>query len=286
MTRAPCSVLATLTLLLMMTFPAAAATPSAETLVLGIHPYLPASELQMRFAPLANYLGRVLGQPVSVRIGTDYDAHIDAIGKDRIDVAFMGPAPYVKMLEKYGAKPLLARFEVNGKPNLYGVIFTRQDSALHRLQDIKDRRFAFGDPESTMSHFVPRYMLMEAGVPTSAMKTFKFLGSHKNVAQAVLAGDFDAGAVKQEVFDEFSGKGLRSLAVSAPSPDHLFVARSTLPAAQIRKLRQALLQLKDQPDGKTIMYKLHKGLTALIPASEKDYDSLRNIVHKVETMGH
>lgn len=258
--------------------PAAAMPP----LILAVHPYLPAEELYQRFTPLAHYLGHEIGETVTVRVGRNYDEHIEAIGKNKVDIAFMGPASYVKMVDKYGNKPLLARFEVNNSPNLYGVIFTREKSPLHTLQDLKGRRFAFGDVDSTMSHIVPHYMLIEAGVPLSALGGFKFLGSHKNVALAVLAGDFDAGAVKREVFDEFKPKGLRALAITPPTPDHIFVTRSTLPAQLVQKLRTALLQLKDKPHGKEIMRDLHKGLTALIPARESDYEQLRTIVHRIE----
>ncbi len=264
---------------LLPTVAATATTP----LILAVHPYLPAAEIQKRFAPLAEYLSRTLGQPVTVRVGQNYDKHIDAIGKDLVDIAFIGPAPYVKMLNKYGSKPLLARFETKGSPNLYGVIFTRRESPLQILKDLRGKRFAFGDPESTMSHIVPRALLIDAGVPVSALQEFKFLGSHHNVALAVLAGDFDAGAVKREVFDEFEAKGLRALTVTPATPDHLFITRSTLPAAEVQKLRAALLGLKDQPDGKEIMVALHKGLTALIPVQESDYEQLRAIVRQIET---
>lgn len=259
--------------------PVAAAT---EPLILAVQPYLSAAEIQKRFAPLAEYLGQQLGRSITVRIGSDYDEHIDAIGRDRVDIAFMGPVPYVKMLERHGSKPLLARFEVNNSLHLYGVIFTRKESPLRSLKELQGKRFAFGDPDSTMSHIVPRNMLIEAGVSGSALREFKFLGSHKNVALAVLAGDFDAGAVKREVFDEFEPMGLRLLATTPATPDHLFVASPTLPATQVQKLREALLQLKQQPRGKEIMNELHKGLTALVPANEKDYDELRAIVRKVE----
>ena len=259
------------------------AIAAVEPLILAVHPYLPEAEIQKRFAPLAEYLSLILKQPVIVRVGRNYDDHIDAIGKDQVDIAFMGPVPYTKLLNKYGSKPLLARFEVNNTPNLYGIIITRKESPIKNLKQLQGKRFAFGDKESTMSHIVPRYMLTEAGIPVSTLSEYKFLGSHHNVAIAVLAGDFDAGAVKKEVLLEFEPKGLRVIAETPATPDHLFVTRSTLPITQIRKLREALLQLNKQPRGKEIMTAMHKELTALIPVHEADYAQLKNIVRKVES---
>jgi len=251
-------------------------------LILGVHPYLPVSEIKRRFSPLADYLAQVAGQSVTVRVGGNYEEHIEAVGNDRIDIAFLGPVPFLHVTQRFGHKPLLAAFAVNGKPQLYGVIFTRQDSAVQSLAELADKRFAFGDPESTMSHIVPRYLLMQAGIAKGLPRRAEFLGAHKNVALAVLAGDFDAGAVKKEVFDEFAPRGLRALVVSPGVPDHLFVTRSNMSPLEVARLRDAMLRLKDQPQGAQILASLHQGLTALIPVSQADYAPLREIVAAVE----
>lgn len=258
-----------------------AASTAGQSLTLAVHPYLPISEIQDRFKPLADYLAKAMAQPVNIRVGKDYAEHLKAIGADQVDIAFIGPVAYVNLVDRYGGKPLLARFEVDGQPNLFGVIATRHDSKLRGLGDLGDKRFAFGAPESTMSHIVPRHMLMRAGIPGGAPAHHRFLGSHRNVALGVLVGDFDAGAMKKEVFDEFAPKGLRALAITPGVPDHLFLTRSNLPAADISRLRQALLKLKTRPDGLAILAKLHKGLSALLPAADADYDALRDMVRAV-----
>ena len=51
-------------------------------LVLGVHPFKPATKLSEAFTPLTNYLGEKLRTPVSLRIAKDYQAHIDAAGRD------------------------------------------------------------------------------------------------------------------------------------------------------------------------------------------------------------
>ncbi len=269
-------------LLALLVTPAAA---DSKPMILAVHPFLPVPEIQARFKPLADYLSEAMQRPITVRVGRDYDEHIKAIGTDQVDIAFMGPAPYVQVADRYGKKPLLARFEVDGKPNLYGVIAVRQDSPLKDIAALYNKRFAFGDHESTMSHIVPRYLLIKAGIPGGAPPQHRFLGSHKNVALGVLVGDYDAGAMKKEVFDEFAPKGLRALAVTPGVPDHLFVARANLPAADVQRLREALLKLKSQPGGPAILNKLHKGLTALIPAAEADYEELHGFIRTVDAAG-
>ena len=261
-------------------FPGTPLLAAQEPLIFAIHPYLSVPEIQKRFMPLANYLAAVLQRPVSIRVGGNYEEHIHAIGRDEVDMAFMGPAAYISMVEQFGSKPVLARFEVNNDPNLYGVIATRRDTRIMNLSILAHKRFAFGDPGSTMSHIVPRYMLLQAGLENGAPVDYKFLGSHQNVALGILAGDFDAGAMKKEVFDQFESRGLRALAITPGVPDHLFVARSNLPPEDISRLRDALLGLKDA----AILQGMHKGLTALVPAGEVDYQQLRSMLHAVNAL--
>jgi phosphonate transport system substrate-binding protein len=255
-----------------------AADTAPAPLVLAVHPYLSSSELQKRFAPLAAYLGKVMGRQVVIRVGRDYDDQINAIGTDSVDIAFIGPAPYTIMVSKYGQKPLLARIAPKGKPVLDGVIITSQDSPLRSVADLRGKRFAFGDPDSTMASLVPRYFLQKAGVPKTSLASYEHIASHKNVALGVLAGDYDAGAVKTEVFEEFKSRGLRILATLPTVPEHLFLTRSDMPPAQIRVLRKALLELKNEPDGPAIMQAIHKDMTEMSPVDDADYNDLRKML--------
>jgi phosphonate transport system substrate-binding protein len=96
-----------------------------EPLRLGVHPYLPATELLDRFAPLAQYLSGKMGRQVDVFVARDYEDQIDHIGGGEYDIAYMGPASYVELVDKYGKVPLLARLAVEGKPTFRGVIISR-----------------------------------------------------------------------------------------------------------------------------------------------------------------
>jgi phosphonate transport system substrate-binding protein len=253
--------------------------------VLGVHPYKAPGKLIEAFTPLARQLSEELGTPVEISIAADYQQHIDAIGRDQIDIAYLGPASYVKLVEQYGKKPLLARQALRGIPTFHGKIIVRQDSPLHSLADLKGKAFAFGDPASTMSHLVPRYMLWEAGIDVENLSKHAFLGSHDNVALAVLAGDYDAGAVKEAVFHKYRSRGLRALATSPALSDHLFVASNRLSPHEVARIRQVLLNLGATADGIKVMYKIKRGITAMLSVSDEDYQNLRTMLSKLEELG-
>ncbi|MEK7206602.1 MAG: phosphate/phosphite/phosphonate ABC transporter substrate-binding protein [Pseudomonadota bacterium] len=257
---------------------------AGKPLTLAVHPYLPSKELIQRFTPLANYLGKEIGRSVEVRVGSDYAEHIAYVGKDQVDIAYMGPSSYVVVVAKYGNKPLLARLETDGNPLFRGHIIVRQESPLQSLADLKGKRMAFGDQDSTMSHLVPQYMLEKAGVPLNKLAEHKFLGSHNNVVLAVLSGDFDAGAVKDEVFIKYEKQGLRDLAPTPYYSDHVFVTRSSLASGTIQALRSAMLRLKDSPGGREILEAIKPHTTALGSGVDADYDNLRQVMKALGTL--
>jgi phosphonate transport system substrate-binding protein len=257
---------------------AAGRSRAEDSLTLWVHPYLPATELTRRFNPLAEYLSLKVGLPISVRVQKSYKSHIERTGNDEADIAYVGPVSYVKIVETYGEKPLLARLAVRGEPVFFGMIIVREDSSIRSLEELAGRSFAFGDTNSTMSHLVPRYMLEEGGVPVGRLGKYEFLGSHHNVALAVLGGYFDAGGVKEEVYYEYRERGLRMLAKSPPIAEHVFMTKSSLPAEIQGSLRKAMLTLHEDPRGVEILTSLKSDVTALVKVDDDDYDSLRKIL--------
>ncbi len=254
-----------------------------DPLILGVHPYLPHDEIITRFTPLANYLAGAIGRPVEVRVGRTYEEHIRAIGDDTIDIAYMGPVPYVELVERYGKKPLLARQVVDGSPYLRGEIVVRRDSPFRKLADLKGKCFLFGDVNSTMSYILPQRMLERAGIPLTELGSYKSVEGHKNVALAVLAGVCDAGAMQNEVFREYEPRGLRALAELPLVADHVFVTNARIPSALVARLRALFMQLNELPEGKAIMRGIHPKMTALVTAKDSDYNKLRTLMKSQNT---
>ncbi len=257
---------------------------AAEPVAFGILPYLPAAELNARFAPLARVLGEAIGRPVRISVAPDYETLIGRVGRDEIELAYIGPAPYVGVVERFGPKAILGRLEVAGRPTFQGAIVVRADSPVNGLAELAGKRFAFGDAGSTMSHLVPRYMLRQAGVEVEDLAGYAFLGSHKNVAVAVLLGEFDAGAVKDEVLAEHA-PALRALALSPPISEQFFVATAKLPAEDVERVRSALMDLNSSPEKLAVLGGITAGVTGLVPASDEDYDGLRKILRALDAHG-
>jgi phosphonate transport system substrate-binding protein len=186
------------------------------------------------------------------------------------------------MVEKYGHKSILARFEANKKTFFRGVIITRKNSPIKSLSDIEGKRFAFGDPNSTMSHVIPRFMLLEAGITLKKLGSHSFIKNHCNVALGVLIGDYDAGAIKEEVFNRYEDRGLKAIARTPFIPEYIFVADDNLSAKTVQTLREALYNLKNETNGKEILSAIKQNLTGLVPCEDANYKNLRKIMRTLE----
>jgi phosphonate transport system substrate-binding protein len=269
----------------LLLFTCASAVVAREGMTLAVHPYLAASELIDRFSPLTEYLSEQLGLEVSLELSVDYTEHIDKIGKDQVEIAYLGPASYVRLVDLYGKKPILARLVTGGSPTIRGMIIVRGDAPFASLAELTGKKFAFGDPHSTMGHLVPRYLLLQEGIDLEDLGAHAFISNHHNVVLGVLMGDFDAGAVKEEIYHEFAPKGIRSLVATPPVAEHLFVASSWLPPSTIEALRQYLLSLEDTPRGQEILDSIQADVTGLTGAMDEDYDEMRHILRKLEEHG-
>ncbi len=260
----------------------AAVAHAEPPLILGVHPYLSATDLHNRFTPLVEHLSKRLNRQLTLRISSSYEAHVEAIDSGAIDLALMGPAPYVMLTAKANPVPLLAAFESHGSRTFTAIIAVRRDSAISELSQLKGKNVALGPLPSTMSNIVPRAMLLKAGLAVSQLGKVDYMTNHDNIALGVLAAAFDAGAMKEDVFHRYEAQGLRALATSEPVADHLFVARRGLDDGLIRELRTSLLSLGETEEGRRILTTIQANLTAFLPAHDADYDGLRALIRSLE----
>ncbi|MBB4266455.1 phosphate/phosphite/phosphonate ABC transporter substrate-binding protein [Roseospira visakhapatnamensis] len=250
-------------------------------LSLGFMPYLNAEHLIEKYTPLARYLSEALGRPVRVTVASNYAEHIRLTGEDQLDISFLGGSPYVVIGDTYGRKPLLARYEFDGQATFRSVILVAADSPVEDLADLSGKRVAFGNINSTLSTQVPVFMLMRAGVRLEDLADYKHLRNHENVVLGVAFGDFDAGAVAEEVFRESGDAAVRVLAYSPALSTHVFVTRATLAPELRAAITEAMTALRDHPDGPAVLGAISDRLTGFVPATDTDYDLHREILSEV-----
>ncbi len=242
----------------------------------------PSEELK-KMAPFHSYLEQALtsqGTPttLAMRIFPTYEDAVDAIASGETDIARLGPANYVIAKKQNPKIQLLAMESSHGRKSFNGVIIIPAYSDIFTLSDLKGKRFAFGEANSTTGRYLAQKTLMQAGISGRDLAEYDYVGRHDKVAFAVSAGTYDAGAVNENTLEKYgSTKNLRKLA-SFPSPTHAWVARAGLDASIIEKVKKALFEMK----GSALIY---IGRDGFLPASDSDYDDLRNSMSQIKSFG-
>ncbi len=253
-----------------------------KTLRFGVIPLESPADMHRKFTPLAEYLGRRLGKRVELKVGVDFDSAIREIGSGITQFCYMTPSTYIKANREYDVK-VIAKALRNGKPFHHSVIIARNDSPVSSIEDLRGRSFAFGDRESTSSHIVPRYMLIEAGIDLEDLLFYNYLGHHDDVARAVLSGEYDAGGVMESTADKFKERGLKFIKFSDEIPEFNICVTSELPQETAEDVKSAILALKDTGvEGIAVLKSIDEHYTGFVEASDEDYAWIRNIMSKLK----
>jgi len=173
-----------------------------------------------------------------------YEEGIDAIAKGSVDFVRFGPASYITAQNRNQNIELLA-MEVDEDRGKWfdGVIVVRKDSKIQTLSDLHGCKFAFGDKNSTIGRYLVQDILAKAGIYAHHLKKYAYLGSHDAVAEAVIEGKFDAGAVKESTYERYK-KDLRKIAIFS-NVTKPWIARAGLSRTVCASLQRVLLNIQD-----------------------------------------
>ena len=250
-----------------------------DTLRFGLPPFANPAALQQSFSPLAEYIAAATGHPVELSFSSNYIDHVMNLGQGKIDIAYVGPSPYVKTKDKFGGIELLAQFQLKHFSNNQVVIFTNKENKVNNINDLPGKTFAFGDYHSYGSHFQPRFILNEHGLPLKALAAYDYVGSHDNVILSVLHGDFAAGGVRFDIYNKYQDRGLRVIYGPIKIPPHVLVCRASLPDDLKNTLRKALLNLHDQ----SVLKKINPSMTGFTPVRDQDFVQAREVINFIES---
>ena len=197
------------------------------------------------YTPLFKAVTREHELHFDLRIGASYNAVVESMSADHIDIAFFGPVAFDDARRR-GAAELLAVEERAGKSIYHAALFHRADSGMSGVADLKGKSVALGDPKSTSSFNVPVAMLLAAGIdPPRDLTRIQMAGSHSASLEQLEAGHVDAAGASINAYDKMVAAGAldpskvvvleKSFAI--PSPP--LAVRKKLSAELKERLRKA-----------------------------------------------
>lgn len=228
-----------------------------ERLVFGCTPWKEPQVLREVHKPLLDYLSRVLGVELVFHVAADYAELGERLEARTIDAGMFSPNAYVQAKKRYPGLQYLAsiqKLNVLGQvqDHYRGYIVVLASSSLFRLEDLRGKRFAFTDMQSTSGYLYPRLLLQRHGLDPDSMFSRTFmLKKHDKVLMAVLKGSVDAGACFDDAFREMNEKHPGTFRVLAQTPDipfDAYAAGSHVSAELVQKLRAALVDFVNAPE--------------------------------------
>jgi len=205
------------------------------------------------YLPIFNAVSRMTGYSFDVKVGQSYGAVVEGMANRLSDIAFFGPVTFLQARERGGAELLAVAVE-KGQSVYFSGIFVKTDSPITSVAELRARRVAFGDVNSTSSFAYPVAMLITAGLdPARDLGAVLITGSHANSLKALQQGHADAASASFDSYEKAVGQGainpneIRVLAKSEPIPYPPLAMHPKLPAEVKAKLREAFNTVHTAP---------------------------------------
>ncbi|HZV64207.1 MAG TPA: putative selenate ABC transporter substrate-binding protein [Telluria sp.] len=241
------------------------------------------TELQRKFKPLGDYLGKATGLKVEFTPVTDYAASVEGLINKKIDMVWFGGFTFVQanVRSKGQITPLVQRAE----DEKFRSVFITTSKDINKLEDLKGKTLSFGAESSTSGHLMPRAFLLAAHVnPDTDLKRVAFSGAHDATVAAVAGGKVDAGALNISVWEKLVADKkvdpavVRVFYTTPGFYDYNWSVRSDMTPALKTKLSDAFLALdKTTPEGKEIL-ELQRA-SKFIPTKAENYKQIEAAAH-------
>lgn len=271
-------VLAFIVVILSVSFTAGAATEVQQTeILIGLIPEMNVFKQQERFRPLIEYLTKKTGVKVNMTILSRYGNILERFTAEKMDGAFFGSFTGALAIEKLGVEPIARPVNLDGSSTYRGYLFVRKDSGIRGVGEMKGKKMAFVEKATTAGYIFPVAFLKKSGVRDyrTYFKEFYFTGSHDASIYAVLGKKADIGAAKHSIYDRVRktdprvDKELLIIAESAEVPSNGLCVRKGIDKELRNKLKNALLSLDKDPEGKQVLEKF--GALRFIETTRNDY---------------
>lgn len=176
---------------------------ASSTLVFAAVPSQRPATLQQSHQPIIEMLKKETGAEIRFQTGTDYAAVIEGLRTGKIDIAALGPFPYVRA-KQLGAPitVVVARVDEKGSaPGYRSYGITWSGSPITDLAGFRGKKICYVDPDSTSGYLYPSAGLLDLGIDPEKDTTPVFAKRHDAVVLAVANRQCDAGFALDRMVD-------------------------------------------------------------------------------------
>ena len=242
-----------------------------DTLVFSPLPMENAKVTLTQFTPMIKYLEKKLNKKITIDYNKNYADILEKFKQNKIDLAYLGPLPYIELKEKYPSAIPLVHFKNSNGDAFYTCSLITFATTNTKIKNIINKKIALTQPLSTCGYLSVNALLKEQNNSLENNK-YRYLGRHDTVALSVVRGEFGFGGVKSSIAKKYSNLGLKELATTPLLPGFSLVGnKATIKTATLNKIIQIIKNAQKEEFqcwGKNIRYGSKE-------AKDSDYDNLR-----------
>ena len=158
-----------------------------------------------RWSSTIDYLDKKIKDHKFEIVPLSFEKLKQSVAKDEVDFVLTNTMYYVELEYLYGISRIVTlkneTFDGKGITNFGGVILTRADSNIEKIEDIKNKKFGAVNMNSFGGWVMAQKELKGKGIGTDDFSSFEFFGSHDNVVKAVKDKVVDAGTVRSDTLE-------------------------------------------------------------------------------------
>jgi len=222
------------------------------------------------FIPIMSHLSKELNIKVKYVHLKNYDDILKGFENGSIDMAYLGPLPFVSLYKEYKyVKPIITFKQKNGLAKYRCVLAKFHNDKLDTSLKFK---VALTQPLSTCGYLMSNILLKKKFGVDLKNEYYDYTMSHINALISTVKGEFLIAGAKESIAKKFKSLGVEIIAKSQLLPGFsLVVNTKTMSKKVIDEIQQTLLSLSND-DLQKIGGIISRGV---VIANIKDYDVLK-----------
>jgi phosphonate transport system substrate-binding protein len=232
-----------------------------------------------RFRPLTEFLARRLHVAVDYVYAEDYAELLENFRQSKVDIAYLGPLPYVELRDSYAEAEPLVFFKESSQAVTYTCALVTFPGNDFDIRHGRYQKIALTQPLSTCGYLSTNGLLRKNNNSLED-NHYRYVGKHDEVALSVIRGEFAAGGLKTAVARKYAHLGLFVLMETPPLPAFaLIVNTRTMSPDLIAGIKGVLLEL-DLTQGAQGQKKPWNDVigNGVVEAHDRDYQVIRDLL--------
>lgn len=176
-----------------------------KTIKVAILPLYSPLTIYKRYDPLMRYLSEKTGYEFKLVIPKNFEEFIQIVSSGKVDFSYQNPYVFSIISKKYPIKALVITVGedcgqdegICGNEKFRGIIITRKDSNINKIEDLKGKKIMIVSPTSAGGFLSQKLYLEKRGF--NLARDFKLIDAKRQekVIIGVYKGEADAGFIRE-----------------------------------------------------------------------------------------